>query len=283
MSSRVAPLRLAALLVSGLVLSPLPAVPGAVLDEDPYSIQILVDGVPLQKYSAREGTYVEALDGREYSIRLGNNTGERIAVALSVDGLNTIDAKRTSSRNASKWILGPYESITLDGWQTSSSTARRFFFTSEEDSYGAWLDETENLGIISAVVYREKRPRPAAIWKERDGAGRRLGASDEARPSAPSPEPGRQSAALESERADRYAATGIGQKVGHQVRQVHFDAEKDPAATLRIRYEFREALVRLGVLPRSLRPCDEPLSRRERARGFDGMEFAPDPHEPRCP
>ena len=44
-------------------------------------------------------------------------TKELVAVALSVDGLNTIDAKRTTSFDASKWILGPYETITLDGWQ----------------------------------------------------------------------------------------------------------------------------------------------------------------------
>ena len=53
-------------------------------------------------------------------------------IALSVDGLNSIDAKTTSAREASKWILGPYESITIDGWQTSSSTARRFFFATEK-------------------------------------------------------------------------------------------------------------------------------------------------------
>src|SRR5262245_14537002 len=104
-----------------------------------YTMEVLLDGRPLTSYAANGTNYVEATKGREYSVRLSNPTGERIAVALAVDGLNVIDAKHTSAREARKWILGPYETIVLDGWQTSSSTARRFVFTNESGSYGAWL------------------------------------------------------------------------------------------------------------------------------------------------
>jgi hypothetical protein len=91
-----------------------------------YSMEILVDGTPLTAYNARGTTYIEARKGAEYAIRLTNRTGDRVAVALAVDGLNSIDAKHTSSRDARKWILAPWESVTLSGWQTSSGTARRF-------------------------------------------------------------------------------------------------------------------------------------------------------------
>src|SRR5262245_29763614 len=77
-----------------------------------YTMEILVDGRPLTTLA---GTYVEATKDREYSIRLTNRTGRRVAAALSVDGLNVIDAKRTSAREARKWILDPWQSITLDG------------------------------------------------------------------------------------------------------------------------------------------------------------------------
>ena len=83
------------------------------MTRESYSMEILVNGRPLQEHAARGTTYIEALEGREYSIRLRNHTGERIAVALAVDGLNTIDAKSGSARSASKWILGPYQTITL--------------------------------------------------------------------------------------------------------------------------------------------------------------------------
>ena len=78
-------------------------------------MDILVGGIPLSQYMARGTNYVEAPKNREYSVRLRNGTGERVAIALSVDGLNSIDARTTTAGDARKWILGPYETITLDG------------------------------------------------------------------------------------------------------------------------------------------------------------------------
>jgi hypothetical protein len=242
--------------------------PAAALESGSYSMEILVNGRPLDEYSARGTTYIEALEGREYSIRLRNRTGERIAVALSVDGLNSIDAKTTSARAASKWIVGPYDTVTISGWQTGPSTARRFFFTTEQESYGAWLGKTSNLGVISAAVFREKRVRPV----------RRVQGIREKKQCAEAPAAGARAEAEGFDLSDDMAATGIGREMGHQVREVEFRAESRPATLLELRYEYHDALVRLGVLPRPYRCCDDHLSRRERARGFEGMEFAPDPY-----
>jgi hypothetical protein len=238
------------------------AAPAAALEHGPYSIDILVDGRPLAEYAARGTTYIEALEGREYSIRLRNHTGLRIAVALSVDGLNTIDAKTTTARDASKWIIEPYGSITLDGWQTGATTARRFFFTTERDSYGAWLGKTKNLGVITAAVFREKRRQPAPTWFKEGKPSSKIRAAE--------PE----SLGL----SDDMAATGIGRETRHDVRRIQFDAERHPAAVLEIRYEYHDALVKLGVLPSRYTCHEDPLARRERARGFEDMEFAPDPY-----
>ena len=74
----------------------------------PYSgfqMEVLVNGRPLTEYYARGRTYVEALQGAEYELRLRNSSPDRVAVALSVDGLNTIDARHTSAWNASKWVI----------------------------------------------------------------------------------------------------------------------------------------------------------------------------------
>ena len=49
-------------------------------------MEILVDGRPLAEHPARGTTYIEALRSQEYAVRLRNNTGRRIAVALAVDG-----------------------------------------------------------------------------------------------------------------------------------------------------------------------------------------------------
>jgi len=267
------------LVVTGFALAvPVLAIPATARelfapDRVPFSVDVLVDGAPLAEYTARGVTYIEALEGREYSLRLSNNTGRRVAVALSVDGLNTIDAKTTTAHEASKWILDPYQTITIDGWQTSSTTARRFYFTSEAESYGGWLGKTRNLGIITAAVFNERPSRISRVWENKDSAGSRQDA----------PVPRLQEAEPKSALSEEHPATGIGQQVGHHVTRIRFDAEEFPAAVMEIRYEYRDALVRLGVVPRPAPPCDDPLARRERARGFEGMEFAPDPFRRRCP
>jgi len=128
-----------------------------------FEVQILVDGRPLDEYSARGKSYVEALAGAEYEVRIRNPLPYRVAVALSVDGLNSIDARHTTAWNASKWVIEPYGTINISGWQMSSERARRFYFTSERDSYGAKLGQTSNLGVVSAVFFRERRPYPVPI------------------------------------------------------------------------------------------------------------------------
>lgn len=118
-----------------------------------FDVQVLVHGRPLEEYVARGKSYVEAIAGAEYEVRIRNPLPYRVAVALSVDGLNTIDARHTTAWNASKWVIEPYGSIDVSGWQMSSERARRFYFTSERDSYGAKLGQTANLGNISAVFF----------------------------------------------------------------------------------------------------------------------------------
>jgi hypothetical protein len=235
-----------------------------------YSMEILVDGRPLPELPYGRATYVEALAGREYAVRLTNHTGRRVAVALAVDGLNSIDAKHTSASEAQKWILDPWQTVTLPGWQTGSGTARRFVFTTERRSYGAWLGKTSDLGIVTAAFFRERMPQPEPMiegGRERDfrndGANERPSKSEAgAAPQAP-------------EAKDKLAATGIGRQVDHRVQRVAFDEEDAPAAVVTLRYEYRDALVRLGVLSNDV---GEALARRERARGFADTGFAPDPY-----
>src|SRR5262245_25682470 len=138
-----------------------------------FQLDVVVGGQCLPEYSTRGRTYVEALEGAEYGLRLTNPYAQRVAVALSVDGLNTIDARHTSAWNASKWVMEPYETITISGWQMSSERARRFYFTNERDSYGAKLGQTANLGVISAVFFKERLPAvlidpPRPVTKDRD-------------------------------------------------------------------------------------------------------------------
>ena len=82
------------------------------VEQGPYSMEVLVKA-PAGELVGRGRTYIQAIPEREYSLRLSNNTGERWRSRFPSTA-NSIDAKRPGLRG-SKWILGPWESITLDG------------------------------------------------------------------------------------------------------------------------------------------------------------------------
>ena len=195
-----------------------------------FEVDVLVDGRPLPEYFSHSQLYVEASRGAEYEVRLRNPTGDRVAVALLIDGLNTIDASCTSAWDASKWVIGPYETITISGWQMNSAQARKFYFTTERDSYAAKRGSTADIGLISAVFYRERRrvimpvtpPRPSSRDDMESSA-----AAGQSQSRAPS-------AKMRSEDA----ATGIGRSIRNDVDYVDMDLESRPAAQVTIRYEY---------------------------------------------
>jgi hypothetical protein len=223
--------------------------------------------------------YVEAIEGAEYEVRIRNPLPVRVAVALSVDGLNTINARHTTAWLSSKWVIAPYQTIHISGWQVSSERARHFYFTTERDSYGARLGQTADLGLISAVFFREQRPYPVTVvppprplrppyeQKGEDGGESNAPAATSRDKSSgrayPPPD-------------DQSAATGIGRSVSNDVRWIQMDLDSHPAAEISIRYEFYVGLVKLGILPRlDRRP--EVLRRREEAKGFEDRRFSPEP------
>ncbi len=248
-----------------------------------FDLEILVGGRPLDKYYARNRNYVEAIPGAEYEVRLRNPFPFCVAVALSVDGLNTIDARRTSAWNASKWVIEPYGTISINGWQMSSERARRFYFTSEQDSYGAKLGQTSNLGVVSAVFFRElypvavpitPAPPPRPRYEERDERERSSTGADSSAGTSQAPSERANKGVLS--RDDDYAATGIGRSVHNDVQWVNMNLDFRPAGEVTIWYEYYSALVRLGIVPRHY-PRPDPLRRRESASGFEDRRFSPEP------
>jgi len=251
--------RVACLMVAGLALAC--AAPRVTASEPSPSVEILVGGTPQPRYAHQGRWYIEALKSREYAIQLRNPFGVRVAVALSVDGLNTIDARQTTAADARKWVLDPYETVTISGWQTSRTEARRFEFTTEERSYGQALGKTANFGVISAVFFKERVPEVRT-------------ADESARAQAQQPAAAPRSESMAKRENEEFAATGMGRSTDHVVTQVRLNLEDVPAHTVNIRYEFRPQLVQLGILPAA--PVHDPLQRRERARGFE-PGFAPVP------
>lgn len=242
-----------------------------------YSLAVIVDGCEAPEYVHLGRIYVEALRGRNFSLRISNPTFERVAVALSVDGRNVIDASRTSSFAATKWVLSPGETIDVPGWQVSGQTSRKFFFTETSRSYARWLGDTKNVGTIEAVFFREKRRQPVA-WRDTPDDQKSSEVLSRQAPADSAAAEARGAAGLlkQKSEADRLAATGIGDRTDFPVRWIPFEEDPEPAARIALRYEFRRELVKLGVLPRS----DDALAARERAHGFE-PRYAPDPDRQR--
>jgi hypothetical protein len=215
--------------------------PGRRILDPRFDLDVLVDGRRLTEYNERRGTYVEAERGEEYELRLRNPSGDRVAVALSVDGLNTIDAEQTSAWNASKWVIEPYGTITITGWQMSSERARKFYFTTERDSYASRLGRKANVGVISAVFFRERRREPMPITKGNAPSSSSSTAEPQLRADG------------EMARADR-AATGIGRSVRNDVRTIDMELDSRPVAEVTLRYEYSR-----------------------RGREFCGTRFCPEP------
>jgi len=246
------------------------------------SAEVIVCGSTAAEYGRRGTTYVEARDGCEYAIQLTNNTSDRVAVHLSVDGLNTIDASQSSPSRGPRWVLEPWQSAVIPGWQTGSSSSRKFYFTTADESYADWIGDTSDAGQIRVVAYRERRPTPVPIYIEPgwdgtrrrgegssssrewdgDGAASEKRAQSEAAPSASDSLGG----SWRTWRDDR-AATGIGHETRHSVRTTSFDAESSSFARITFRYGYYDQLVSWGVLPRYVDPC----------RCCDG--YAPDPYD----
>ena len=138
------------------------------------TVSLEVDGTSAPLYAAPDGSgryYLEAREGAHYSVHVANRTPERIAVMLTVDGLNAISGERQGaprlwgrSRPGRMYVLNPWERTTVNGWRTSLEDVRRFTFVDERASYAARSGKANaKMGWIEVTVYRERtrdaRPR----------------------------------------------------------------------------------------------------------------------------
>jgi len=286
--------RVASLLIAGAVLAgPAQAHPQA-LTEAPANlvgVSVELDGSPAALFPAPDGSgryYLEARQGCRYSVALANRTGERVGVVLTVDGLNAISGERHAGRGR-MYVLDPWQRITVQGWRTSLQEVRQFTFVDERASYAARSGKAnEKMGWIEVAAYRERRafvrsaprperpPRPVPLEPEapaasdeaKRGAGP-AGAEAAAAPRSAGNAAEADSPALGGARARSYPGTGWGERADDPVVLVSFDPEPDPAERVALRYEYRPALVALGVLPRRGPPSRDRLWEREHAQpGF---------------
>jgi hypothetical protein len=222
-----------------------------------FDVRVLVKGRPLPQETSYGGRRVEAVMGAEYELRLTNPLPERVAVAVSVDGLNVIDARHTTAWDASKWVIHPHGTLTLSGWQVGPDRARRFYFTTERDGYAARISRPGDFGVISAVFYRERRslaeiiPRRPAVPERGDviDQAAETPAMEAAVPSSPRGDGGSRGRLTPFYRYEGRAATGIGRPVRSEVGEVGMELEYDPVADVTLHYDFRPSTPRPIITP----------------------------------
>jgi hypothetical protein len=162
--------------------------------------------------------FVEARGGERFSIRVQNNSHERIALAISVDGRNIISGEKSyNGNNERMYVLNPGQTGNFDGWRSSYSQVQRFYFTSAGDSYAGRHGDYSQIGQIRIAAYREKTCYcdDDIYLKNRDGG------------------PYRRSSIRESR-----AGTGYGEGSYSPTRRTEFDAEDHAAQTVTIRYNW---------------------------------------------
>ena len=249
-------------------------------------VSVEVGGLPALLYPAPDGSgkhYLEAREGASYVLRLSNRCDERLGVVVTVDGLNAISGGRDRGRGR-MYVLDPWRQATVRGWRTSLHEVRRFTFVDEKSSYATRSGKANSrMGWIEVSVYRERRRwawnRPHDEVDQRAGEPAEGAARAESAPSAPPPsadaaeaEAGALGKSQSGARKRSYPGTGWGSRAHDPVVVVDFAPESAPAERTTLRYEYRRALVDLGVLP-------SPHARHDRLRERDRGEpgFAPPP------
>jgi hypothetical protein len=188
--------------------------------------------------------WLQVQPGAEYSIVINNPLPVRVAVAVTIDGLNTIDGSRTTPDKASKWMIDANSSITLRGWQTDQGSLRRFVFTVENRSYAEWKGKrdrknyTRNLGVIGVAFFwnsaelRETLRPPEPFYSNRWSPEKR------SQSAAPSIADDKEQTATQSKQR---AGTGMGDREHNDVYEVSFHYDTGMYRSrdvLAIYYEF---------------------------------------------
>ncbi len=175
--------------------------------------------------------WLAGVSGHEYAIRIRNDSPARVLAVVSVDGVNVVTG-RTASPMQSGYVLGPGQSVSIDGWRKSLERTAAFVFTDPSRSYAARTGRPADVGVIGIALFREREPPEARGSRDKVAAAERRAA-----PAAPA-------AAAQS------LGTGHGRGEYSPAERTEFErAHERPDELIVLRYETREQLVAMGILP----------------------------------
>lgn len=222
-------------------------------------------GEVLRMYRHKGDVWVAGEPGARYAVELQNASRGRLLNVVSVDGVNVISGE-TASFNQAGYVLTPGQRYDVSGWRKSSREIAAFEFTSLPRSYAARTGRPDDVGVIGVAVFRERAPYRQPV-PEIGPYGR----------SAPAPEAqGKSSMQGKSHRSEpgQELGTGHGDRERDRVGETEFERRNDrPDEIVRIRYDSRENLIAMGILPTTTVP--------PRPNPFPGAPhpgYVPDPY-----
>lgn len=220
------------------------------------SVRLVCDDGPCAELSRGGERWVVGDYGQRYSVVVSNPSGVWVEAVVTVDGRNILDGYRASARSRG-YLVPPRDSITIDGWRTSTQDVAAFRFTTIGDSYAGRVGDTRDAGIIRVEVYPESTPRPVWIperpvpYGDLDREGPRGVEKRGASEGAPAPRATADSFAdRDWERGGQNLGTQFGESRYSPVTERDFRrASSRPSQVLTIRYDDRDGLRRRGLLP----------------------------------
>lgn len=236
-------------------------------------------GEILPVYRHRGEHWIAGRPGARYAVSLRNAVNGRLMGVVSVDGVNVISGQ-TAAWHQTGYVLGPWQQYDISGWRKTDHEVAAFHFTALPSSYAARTGRPAHVGVIGVSLFREKVDPPAVwplpepeapSWRDRrelseaersqlersaESSGA-LGAARSRAPAAASPQLG----------------TGHGEREHDRIGHTTFERRSArPDELIRIRYDSREHLVAMGVLPREESPhWPQPFP------GSRSPQYAPDP------
>jgi hypothetical protein len=158
-----------------------------------------------------------------------------------VDGVNVVTGE-TASEHQSGYVLGPYQSVNIEGWRKSLDEVATFYFTHLGDSYAARTGRPNDVGVIGVALFRERTPCCVQPYESRDAAKADAPAAAHER---------RESSA----RAEAQLGTGHGHHQSSAAQFVDFErASSTPNETLVIYYDSMRNLRARGIVPKARVP-----------------------------
>lgn len=245
-------------------------------------------GETLTPVWARGSWWIAGRPGARYEVRLANRDARRTLSVLSIDGVNAISGD-TAAWSQTGYVLDGYDRIEVAGWRKNLEQVAAFTFTALPDSYAARTGRPTDVGVIGVAVFTE-RTRPVRVPKTSDDVLRRAlppSPPSSSLPSLPSPSPAAESApqsparmaapdasaSLDTQASARVTdrattkssppaaesrerlGTGHGEIETSIVRDVPFErAQSRPVEIVTLRYDRRENLIALGILPPPIAP-----------------------------